>query len=37
MRQALGYAQILDNPLVYSSNGGGFLEHDRTITTALFI
>ena len=32
MQQALDYAQILDIPLVYSSNGDGFLEHDRTIT-----
>ncbi len=30
MQQALGYAQMLDIPFVYSSNGDGFLEHDRT-------
>ncbi len=30
MQQALGYAEILDVPFVYSSNGDGFLEHDRT-------
>ncbi len=30
MQQALGYAEALDIPLVYSSNGDGFLEHDRT-------
>lgn len=30
MQQALEYADILDIPFVYSSNGDGFLEHDRT-------
>jgi type I restriction enzyme, R subunit len=30
MQQALDYAEILDVPFVYSSNGDGFLEHDRT-------
>lgn len=30
MQQALEYAEILDIPFVYSSNGKGFLEHDRT-------
>ncbi len=30
MQQALEYAEILDLPFVYSSNGDGFLEHDRT-------
>ena len=29
MQQALEYAQILDIPFVYSSNGQTFLEHDR--------
>jgi type I restriction enzyme R subunit len=29
MQQALEYAEILDIPFVYSSNGNGFLEHDR--------
>jgi len=29
MQQALEYAKILDVPFVYSSNGHGFLEHDR--------
>lgn len=28
MQQALEYAQILDIPFVYSSNGDGFIEHD---------
>jgi len=30
MQQALDYAGLLDVPFVYSSNGKGFLEHDRT-------
>jgi type I restriction enzyme R subunit len=30
MQQALEYAEILDIPFVYSSNGDGFLEHDMT-------
>ena len=30
MQQALNYAEALDIPFVYSSNGEGFLEHDRT-------
>jgi len=29
MQQALDYADTLDIPFVYSSNGEGFLEHDR--------
>ena len=32
MQQALGYAEILDIPFVFSSNGNGFMEHDRTVT-----
>ncbi|GAB4073134.1 DEAD/DEAH box helicase family protein [Barrientosiimonas marina] len=35
MQQALDYAEILDIPFVYSSNGRGFLEHDRTGTGEL--
>ena len=31
MQQALEYTDILDVPFVYSSNGDGFIEHDRTI------
>lgn len=31
MQQALEYAEILDVPFAYSSNGDGFLEHDRTV------
>jgi type I restriction enzyme R subunit len=30
MQQGLGYAETLDIPFVFSSNGDGFLEHDRT-------
>lgn len=30
IQQALGYAVILDIPCVFSSNGDGFLFHDRT-------
>jgi len=33
MQQALGYANMLDVPFVYSSNGDAFLEHDRTRTS----
>lgn len=32
MQQALNYARILDIPCVFSSNGDGFLFHDRTAT-----
>ena len=34
MQQALEYAEILDVPFAYSSNGDAFLEHDRTGTAA---
>jgi type I restriction enzyme R subunit len=34
MQQALDYAEILDLPFAYSSNGDAFLEHDRTGTAA---
>ncbi len=30
MQQALGYAKTLDTPFVFSSNGDGFVFHDRT-------
>ncbi len=33
MPQALEYAEILDVPFAYSSNGDAFLEHDRTATS----
>ncbi len=32
MQQALEYAEILDLPFAFSSNGDAFLEHDRTGT-----
>ncbi|HAQ20364.1 MAG TPA: restriction endonuclease [Prolixibacteraceae bacterium] len=32
IQQALGYAKTLDIPCVFSSNGDGFLFHDRTAT-----
>ena len=34
MQQALDYAETLDVPFAYSSNGDGFVEHDRTGKTA---
>ncbi len=30
MQQALEYSEILDIQFIYSSNGDGFIEHDRT-------
>lgn len=30
MQQGLEYAEILDIPFVFSSNGDGFIEHDKT-------
>ena len=33
MQQALGYADALDVPFVFSSNGDAFLGHDRTGTS----
>ena len=33
MQQCLEYANILDIPVAYSTNGDGFLEHDRSNTT----
>ena len=30
IQQGLEYAEILDLPFVYSSNGNGFVEHDKT-------
>src|SRR5213075_3349736 len=32
MQQALDYAETLDVPFAYSSNGDAFLEHDRLVT-----
>jgi type I restriction enzyme, R subunit len=34
IQQSLNYGQILDIPSVYSSNGDGFYEHDRTCSDA---
>ena len=34
MQQGLGYADMLDVPFVFSSNGDGFLLHDRTGNSA---
>jgi type I restriction enzyme, R subunit len=33
MQQALEYAETLDLPFAYSSNGDAFLEHDRTVVS----
>ncbi|CDG51216.1 hypothetical protein HALA3H3_130044 [Halomonas sp. A3H3] len=30
MQQALAYSDALDAPFAFSSNGGGFIFHDRT-------
>ena len=35
MQQALEYAEILDVPFAYSSNGDAFLEHDRTASSGI--
>ncbi|MFQ5818120.1 MAG: EcoAI/FtnUII family type I restriction enzme subunit R [Terriglobia bacterium] len=34
MQQALEYAEMCDAPFAFSSNGDGFLEHDRLATAA---
>jgi type I restriction enzyme R subunit len=34
MQQALEYAEMLDAPFAYSSNGDGFVEYDRSISVA---
>ncbi|HKR02872.1 MAG TPA: DEAD/DEAH box helicase family protein [Pyrinomonadaceae bacterium] len=31
IQQALAYAELLDVPFAYSSNGDGFVEHDRSV------
>lgn len=33
IQQAIEYAELLDVPFAYSSNGDGFIEHDRFATT----
>lgn len=35
MQQALGYAEALDIPFIYSSNGDAFMEHDHTVTSGI--
>jgi type I restriction enzyme R subunit len=35
LQQALGYASILDIPVAFSSNGDGFIEHDRSGCSAV--
>ena len=32
MQQALGYTETQDIPFVFSSNGDGFIFHDKTAT-----
>lgn len=32
IQQAISYAELLDVPFAYSSNGDGFIEHDRSVT-----
>ena len=34
MQQGLGYAETLNVPFVFSSNGDGFVFHDRTVANA---
>ncbi len=35
MQQALRYSEMLDIPFAFSSNGDGFIEHDRTKTDGI--
>lgn len=35
MQQGLGYAKSLDVPFVFSTNGDGFIFHDRTLTEGI--
>jgi type I restriction enzyme, R subunit len=35
IQQALDYARVLDIPCVFSSNGDGFLFHDRTVSDSV--
>lgn len=35
MQQALDYAEVLDVPFAFSSNGDAFLEHDRLATSSV--
>ena len=33
IQQAIEYAELLDVPFAYSSNGDGFIEHDRSVSS----
>lgn len=33
IQQAIAYAELLDVPFAYISNGDGFIEHDRSVST----
>jgi type I restriction enzyme, R subunit len=35
MQQALAYSNVLDIPFVFSSNGDGFIFHDKTSPTGI--
>ncbi len=35
IQQGIGYAKILDIPVVFSSNGDGFYEHDKTLSNGI--
>lgn len=35
IQQALGYAELLDVPFVFSSNGDAFVFHDKTAAVGL--
>ncbi len=35
LQQGIEYAEILDIPFIYSSNGDAFIEHDRTSTEGI--
>jgi type I restriction enzyme R subunit len=35
IQQAIEYAELLDVPFAYSSNGHGFIEHDRSVSPGL--
>lgn len=35
IQQAIAYAELLDVPFAYSSNGDGFIEHDRSVKSGV--
>jgi type I restriction enzyme, R subunit len=35
LQQALGYAEMMDVPFVFSTNGDAFIMHDRTVKTGV--